>query len=126
MNLYGQDMTEADTPLECGLAWTVDLESPRDFVGKAALSAAPIEQQQVGLILQGKGGVLRSHQKVLTAKGGGEITSGTFSPTLAQSIALARVPVGMSIVARKEVPLRKCNGDDRFGIDTRESVKVIV
>ena len=96
MNLYGQDMTEADTPLECGLAWTVDLKSPRDFVGKAALSAAPIEQQQVGLILQGKGGVLRSHQKVLTAKGGGEITSGTFSPTLAQSIALARVPVGVA------------------------------
>ncbi|HEX9276939.1 MAG TPA: glycine cleavage system aminomethyltransferase GcvT [Casimicrobiaceae bacterium] len=96
MNLYGQDMTEADNPLESGLAWTVDLASPRDFVGKAVLSAAQIERQQVGLILQGKGGVLRSHQKVLTAKGGGEITSGTFSPTLAQSIALARVPVGVA------------------------------
>ena len=96
MNLYGQDMTEAENPLETGLAWTVDLASPRDFVGKAALSAAPIRLQQVGLILQGKGGVLRSHQKVLTAKGDGEITSGTFSPTLAQSIALARVPVGVA------------------------------
>src|SRR5204863_5188519 len=71
MILYGQDMTEAENPLESGLAWTVDLASPRDFVGKAALSAAPIGRQQVGLILQGKGGVLRSHQQVLTAKGGG-------------------------------------------------------
>jgi len=96
MNLYGQDMTEADNPLESGLAWTVDLASPRDFVGKAALSAASITRQQVGLILQGKAGVLRSHQKVLTAKGSGEITSGSFSPTLAQSIALGRVPVGVA------------------------------
>jgi aminomethyltransferase len=96
MNLYGQDMTEADNPLESGLAWTVDLTSSRDFVGKAALAGAPIARQQVGLLLQGRGGVLRSHQKVLTAKGGGEITSGTFSPTLSQSIALARVPVGVA------------------------------
>ena len=95
MNLYGQDMTEAENPLESGLAWTVDLTSPRDFVGKAALAGTPKTQQQVGLLLQ-TGGILRSHQKVLTAKGGGEVTSGTFSPTLAQSIALARVPAGVA------------------------------
>ena len=39
MNLYGQDMDESVSPLESGLAWTVDLASPRDFVGKAALVA---------------------------------------------------------------------------------------
>lgn len=93
MNLYGQDMTEAENPLESGLAWTVDLTSPRDFVGKAVLAGAPITRHQVGLLLQSGGGVLRSHQKVLSAKGGGEVTSGTFSPTLAQSVALARVPL---------------------------------
>ena len=38
MNLYGQDMDERTSPLESGLAWTVDLASPRDFVGKAALA----------------------------------------------------------------------------------------
>jgi aminomethyltransferase len=107
MNLYGQDMTEADNPLESGLAWTVDLVSPRDFVGKQALVRAPIIRQQVGLLLQGKGGVLRSHQTVHTAKDGGEITSGTFSPTLSQSIALARVPVGV-------VP------GDTVGVDIRD------
>jgi len=37
--------------------------------------------------------VLRGHQKVVSEAGEGEITSGTFSPTLDRSIALARVPV---------------------------------
>jgi aminomethyltransferase len=41
MNLYGQDMDETVSPLDAGLAWTVDLVSPRDFVGKAALLARP-------------------------------------------------------------------------------------
>ncbi len=37
--------------------------------------------------------MLRSHQKVIVANvGEGEVTSGTFSPTLQRSIGLARVP----------------------------------
>jgi aminomethyltransferase len=96
MNLYGQDMDESVTPLVSGLAWTVDLASPRDFVGKAALQANPPALQLTGLLLQDAGGVLRAHQKVHTAHGDGEITSGTFSPTLARSIALARLPAGVA------------------------------
>jgi aminomethyltransferase len=92
MNLYGQDMDESVSPLASGLAWTVDLASPRDFVGKAALVANPPSQQLTGLLLLDAGGVLRAHQKVHTAHGDGEITSGTFSPTLQRSIALARLP----------------------------------
>jgi aminomethyltransferase len=95
MNLYGQDMDENVSPLESGLAWTVDLASPRDFVGKAALTAAAPARQLVGLLLLDKGGVLRAHQVVRAAHGEGEITSGTFSPTLGQSIALARLPAGV-------------------------------
>jgi aminomethyltransferase len=106
MNLYGQDMTEADNPLESGLAWTVDLSSPRDFVGKAALAGAPAARRLVGLLLEGKVGVLRSHQKVLTGQGAGEVTSGTFSPTLSQSIALARVPGAMAAGDTVEVEIR--------------------
>jgi aminomethyltransferase len=41
MNLYGQDMDETVSPLDAGLAWTVDLLSPRDFVGKTALLSRP-------------------------------------------------------------------------------------
>jgi aminomethyltransferase len=95
MNLYGQDMDETVSPLESGLGWTVDLASPRDFVGKAALLAHPPARQLAGLVLVDKGGVLRAHQVVHTAKGDGEITSGTFSPTLNLSIALARLPAGV-------------------------------
>jgi len=92
MNLYGQDMDEAVNPLESGLAWTVDLTSPRDFVGKAALLAVHPSRQLAGLVLQDQGGILRSHQQVTTAHGDGEVTSGSYSPTLSRSIALARLP----------------------------------
>jgi aminomethyltransferase len=94
MNLYGQDMDEDVSPLDAGLAWTVDLQSPRDFVGKRALQANGQRHEFLGLVLLDAGGVLRSHQKVTAGNGEGEITSGTFSPTLAKSIALARLPRG--------------------------------
>jgi aminomethyltransferase len=94
MNLYGQDMDDTVSPLDAGLAWTVELASERDFVGKAALRP-DATQSFVGLILREAGGVLRAHQKVITAHGDGEITSGTFSPSLQQSIAFARVPAGV-------------------------------
>ncbi len=97
MNLYGQDMDESVSPLAAGLAWTVDLASPRDFVGKAALVANPSPRRQYGLLLQDAGGILRAHQKVSTPHGEGEITSGTFSPTLGKSIALARLPVAVAV-----------------------------
>ena len=96
MNLYGADMDEAVSPLESGLEWTVAWNPPeRDFIGRAALSAQKaqgVPRRLVGLVLEDKG-VLRNHQKVLCdGVGEGEITSGSFSPTLNTSIALARVP----------------------------------
>jgi aminomethyltransferase len=91
MNLYGQDMDATVTPLECGLGWTVDLAGDRDFVGRRALGEKPAAMRAIGLLL-GERGVLRSHQVVETAHGRGQITSGSFSPTLQVSIALARVP----------------------------------
>jgi aminomethyltransferase len=91
MNLYGNDMDEATSPLDAGLAWTVDLKTPREFVGRGALERDGARKSLVGLRLLDKG-VLRSHQKVVTPHGEGEVTSGTFSPTLGFSIAMARVP----------------------------------
>ena len=105
MNLYGQDMDETQSPLESGLAWTVDLKSRRDFIGKSALQASEVTRQLAGLVLLDKG-VLRSHQKVFTKNGEGEITSGTFSPTLQQSIALARIPLGIAPGEEVEVEIR--------------------
>lgn len=87
----------------------------RDFVGKSALVAlksAGVKVKQVGLLLTGKGGVLRDGMQVVTDAGDGVTTSGVFSPTLKQSIAIARVPVGFHgesakvIMRGKEVDVR--------------------
>lgn len=106
MNLYGQDMDETVSPLDAGLAWTVDLVAMRDFVGKSALLAQPQARQFLGLLLLDRGGVLRGHQKVITPQGEGEITSGTFSPTMQQSIALARLPLGVAVGDTVKVEIR--------------------
>ena len=91
MNLYGQDMDENVTPMESGLQWTVDLSTPREFIGRKAISASQPTSKLVGLVLRERG-ILRAHQKVQTRHGDGEITSGTFAPTLGVSIAFARLP----------------------------------
>ncbi len=96
MNLYGADMDETTSPLVSGLGWTVAMSDERDFVGKQALmqqQAEGVQQSFVGLLLLDKG-VLRNHLRVVTPLGEGEITSGSYSPTLQQSIAMARVPAG--------------------------------
>ena len=106
MNLYGQDMDEDISPYEAGLKWTVDLKDPaRDFIGKSALVIRQVRNQFAGLLLLDRG-VLRAHQNVITPRGAGEITSGTFSPSLNQSIALARLPVGVQIGSEVEVEIR--------------------
>lgn len=107
LNLYGSDMTEDTSPLESNLAWTVAWQpEERDFIGREALSAqksSGLNQKLVGLVLESRG-VLRSGQKVLVEGiGEGEVTSGTFSPTLKQGIALARVPAAAEAAAMVEV-----------------------
>jgi len=103
MNLYGNDMDETRHPLESGLAWTVAFEpEDRDFIGREALMPARASggDRLFGLMLEERG-VLRSHQLVSAADAAdgygapgallGEVTSGTFSPTLNRAIALARL-----------------------------------
>ena len=115
MNLYGNDMDDNTSPLEAGMAWTVDLkDEARDFVGKAplvALKEKGVSVKQVGLLLA-KGGILREHMEVITPQGKGETTSGVFSPSLKQSIAIARVPKNFEgdaakvLIRGKEVDVR--------------------
>ena len=97
MSLYGSEMNEEVSPLEAALSWTVDLSNEdRQFIGRKALEELKNDGAKntiVGLVLEGKG-VIRDHQKVVTSLGDGEVTSGTFSPTMGKAIALARVPMG--------------------------------
>lgn len=107
MNLYGADMDESVTPLESGLAWTVAFApAERDFIGRAALErqkAEGVKRKLVGLVLEDRG-VLRNHQIVRVAgEPAGEITSGSFSPTLGRAIALARVPAETGETVEVEV-----------------------
>lgn len=96
MLLYGQDMDETTTPLESGLSWTVTWEpEDRAFIGQGALFSQKqhgVSRKMVGLTLLNKG-IMRPGQKVIIDQlPDGIITSGSYSPTLDQSIALARVP----------------------------------
>ena len=107
MSLYGSDMDETTTPSESALAWTVAWEpETRDFIGRAALTRqrgnGP-KRKLVGLILDDKG-VLRNHQKVIVdGLQDGEITSGSFSPTLGKAIALARVPTQVGATCQVDI-----------------------
>ena len=111
MNLYGSDMTEDTSPLISGLGWTIAWQpEDRDFIGRSVIEkekAAGVKQKIVGLVLESRG-VLRSHQRVIVdledgEQGEGEITSGTFSPSLQKSIALARVPVATGETCKVDI-----------------------
>lgn len=120
MNLYGQDMDEGVSPLAANMGWTIVWQpEDRQFIGREALEAQRERgtEKLVGLVLKEKG-VLRHAQPVLfTDTDGvrqqGVITSGSFSPTLGVSIALARVPasIGDSAVVQirqREMPVTVC------------------
>ena len=107
MNLYGQDMDETVSPLAANMGWTITWQpEDRDFVGRKTLEAQKSAgtEKLVGLVMTEKG-VLRAGQKVQVEGGEGVITSGTFSPTLGHSIAMARVP--NTVAETAEVEMRK-------------------
>ena len=118
MNLYGQEMDETISPLAANMGWTIAWEpADRDFIGREALEVQREHgtEKLVGLVMTEKG-VLRNELPVrfTDAQGNqheGIITSGTFSPTLGYSIALARVPEGIGETAivqirNREMPVK--------------------
>ncbi|SOZ34781.1 glycine cleavage system aminomethyltransferase GcvT [Cupriavidus neocaledonicus] len=102
---YGQDMDVHTSPLDAGLGWSVDLDSGRDFCGRAAVRARGQTQQFVGLALEGSAAVPPAHSTVTSEAGAviGKVTSATYSPTLGFAIALARVAPGVRIGAPVKV-----------------------
>lgn len=126
MNLYGHDMDETISPYECNMGWTLALKDERDFVGRDALISKRQQAKddntaikQVGLLLTTRG-VLREGMTVTINQGTdreqtGIITSGTFSPSLKNSIGIARVPASVSDDDSVQVDLR---GKGKF-VDVR-------
>lgn len=118
MNLYGQEMDEGVSPLAANMGWTIAwLPEDRNFIGRDALERQREQgtEQLVGLVMTEKG-VLRNELPVrFTDSAGntleGVITSGSFSPTLGYSIALARVPAGIGEnaivqIRNREMPVK--------------------
>jgi aminomethyltransferase len=102
-------MDETISPLAANMGWTIAWQpEDRHFVGRQALEQqrAAGTDKLVGLVLEDKG-VLRGGSTVICDGGEGVITSGTFSPTLGFSIAMARVPSSIGDTA--EVVMRKKN-----------------
>ena len=97
MPLYGHELNETTDPISAGLGWAVDLS--KDFIGAAALRKVKQEgpkRKLVGLELEGKriarqGTAVRLGDAVI-----GEVTSGTFGPTVQKSIAMAYVDAAHS------------------------------
>ena len=126
MNLYGHDMDETISPYDCNMGWTLALKDERDFVGREALVNKRKQakddntaMKQVGLLLTTRG-VLREGMEVTINQGTdneqtGLITSGTFSPSLKNSIAIARVPASLSDDDNVQIDLR---GKGKF-VDVR-------
>ncbi|GAB60659.1 glycine cleavage system aminomethyltransferase GcvT [Rheinheimera nanhaiensis] len=105
MNLYGQDMDETVSPLAANMGWTIAwAPEERNFIGRSALEQqkAAGTDKLVGLVMEAKG-VLRHGQRVVVDGGEGIITSGTFSPTLGFSIAMARVPASTGDSAEVDI-----------------------
>ena len=99
--LYGNDIDDTTNPLEAGLGRWVKLEKPA-FRGKDALLAAQQagpSRKLVGVAMEDRS-VPRAHYPVLDLAGTpiGQVTSGTFSPTLGKGIALAYVPVAAGTI----------------------------
>lgn len=110
LNLYGHDMSEETNPFECRVAWTIDWNDvDRNFIGRQAIERIRNEgapKKLVGLKLIERG-IPREGFSVETNEGDGVVTSGTFSPSLKQGIALARVPELARGVCHVEVRQRQ-------------------
>jgi len=100
MPLYGQELSEGVDPFEAGLGFACHLVG-YDFPGRDALlkiQEQPPQRKRVGLELAGRR-VARHGAPILVGdEVVGEVTSGTYSPTLEKSIAMGYVSRGLAVV----------------------------
>ena len=99
MMLNGQDMNESTIPLEVPYGWIVDAH--KEFIGKTALMArkySGIGSKLVGIEVTGRGIARHGYKVFYGGKDIGNVTSGTFSPTLNKAIGLAFIDVAYSAV----------------------------
>lgn len=91
--LYGHELAEDITPLEAGIGWAVKLKKEK-FVGREALlrqQAAGVPRCLIGGRVEGKAIARQGAELLAGGRVVGRVTSGTFSPTRQQALALALV-----------------------------------
>lgn len=109
MPLYGHELNETIDPYTAGIGFGVKLDAG-EFIGRDALIAAKANKnrrKRIGLVLEGKR-IAREGTEVFAGdEKAGEVTSGTFSPTLERSIAMAYVtPEHASVGEKLDVDIR--------------------
>jgi len=96
--LYGNDIDETRTPVEAGLMWITKLDKGK-FVGREAIARRVEEgprERLAGFVLSERG-IPRAGQRILAGgSAAGEVTSGTFSPSLERGIGMGYVSVEAS------------------------------
>lgn len=109
MPLYGHDMDDTITPLEAGIGWTLDW-SKAAFPAREVLwrqKEAGVSKKLVGFEMIDRGIPRQGHQIALNGKNVGEVTSGSFSPTLGKNIGMGYVPIEAAQAEREiEVVIR--------------------
>ena len=101
MHLYGNELNNNTTPFEAGLGWLVHLEMSANFIGRNMLEKQAkegISKQLVCLKIKGRAIARKGYKLLKNNKIIGEITSGSWSPTLGQGIAMGYVPVDVAKV----------------------------
>ncbi len=116
MNLYGKDMNNETTPFEASLGWLVHLEMPHEFIGRDVLEKQArdgIKKRLVGITLENPRAIARNGYAIFQNNNKvGEITSGSWSPTLQKPIALGYLPNELSKVGTTlEIEIRGTNHD---------------
>ncbi len=110
MALYGQDIDQTTTPLEAGLGWLVHLDTKEDFIGREVLEKQKetgVKRRLVGIEMQGRYIARHGYPVVSQGQGVGEVTSGSWSPTLEKAIAMAYLPLELTKAGQQiEVEIR--------------------
>jgi aminomethyltransferase len=123
MPLYGHELNEQLNPLEAGLGFAVNFQdqagNDRDFIGCQAIRQTKtdgVQRTRIGIQLEGKRAAREGYAIYCDGHAIGEVTSGSFSPTLQHPIAMGYVnqldlPLGSALeidVRGKMLPAITC------------------
>jgi aminomethyltransferase len=104
--LYGHELADDIYPTETVSAWTVKMNG-RDFVGKEALEKLQAKRHQYGAVVDGSGIAREGSDVFFKGERVGKVTSGSFSPSLKQAIAIVLVDRKFDIDDTLEIQVRQ-------------------